>query len=128
MQLKNRLFSGLGTGAFIYMIVLLSRKNIISSKAEIISVLIISACAGIFTIIFDIEKISYLFALVIHFIMMFLVVFSISLYNNWLDHFLSIDFLGGFLILYLFAWIITLTKTKKDANELNSLLKQIRNF
>ena len=128
MQLKNRLFSGLGTGAFIYMIVLLSKKNIISSETEIISVLIISACAGIFTIIFDIEKINYLFALVIHFIMMFLVVFSISLYNNWSDHFLSIDFLGGFLILYLIAWIITLTKTKKDANELNSLLKQIRNF
>lgn len=128
MQLKNRLFSGLGTGAFIYMIVLLSRKNIISSETEIISVLIISACAGIFTIIFDIEKINYLFALVIHFIMMFLVVFSISLYNNWSDHFLSIDFLGGFLILYLIAWIITLTKIKKDANELNSLLKQIRNF
>ncbi|MFJ8517461.1 DUF3021 family protein [Lysinibacillus xylanilyticus] len=128
MQLKNRLFSGLGTGAFIYMIVLLSRKNIISSETEIISVLIISACAGIFTIIFDIEKINYLFALVIHFIMMFLVVFSISLYNNWSDHFLSIDFLGGFLILYLFAWIITFTKTKKDANELNSLLKQIKNF
>ncbi|MGE7929613.1 DUF3021 family protein [Lysinibacillus xylanilyticus] len=128
MQLKNRLFSGLGTGAFIYMIVLLSRKNIISSEAEIISVLIISACAGIFTIIFDIEKINYLFALVIHFTIMFLVVFSISLYNNWSDHFLSIDFLGGFLLLYLFAWIITFTKTKKEANVLNSLLKQVRNF
>ncbi|KMY31809.1 hypothetical protein ACZ11_06360 [Lysinibacillus xylanilyticus] len=128
MQLKNRLFSGLGTGAFIYMIVLLSRKNIISSEAEIISVLIISACAGIFTIIFDIEKINYLFALVIHFIMMFLVVFSISLYNNWSDNFLSIDFLGGFFVLYLCAWILTLTKSKKEANELNTLLKQIRNF
>ncbi|MEB2281687.1 DUF3021 domain-containing protein [Lysinibacillus xylanilyticus] len=126
MQLKNRLFSGLGTGAFMYMMVLLSRKNIISSEAEIISVFIISACAGIFTIIFDIEKMNYLFALVIHFIMMFLIVFSISLYNKWVDHFLSIDFLGSFLLLYLFAWIITLTKTKKEANELNDLLKFIK--
>ncbi|MGE7997685.1 DUF3021 family protein [Lysinibacillus sp. NPDC093190] len=127
MQLKNRIFSGLGTGAFIYMIILLSRnKNIITSEAEIISVLIISASAGIFTIIF--EKINYLFALLIHFIMMFLVVFSISLYNKWTDNFLSVDFLGGFLLIYLFAWIITLIKTKKEANELNTLLKQIRNF
>ncbi|WP_370045848.1 DUF3021 family protein [Lysinibacillus sp. RC79] len=57
---------------------------------------------------------------------MFLVVFSISLYNKWTDHFLSADFLGGFLLLYLFAWIITLIKTKKEANELNALLKQIK--
>lgn len=128
MQLKNRILSGLGTGAFIYMLVLLSRTNIISSEAEIIGVFIISTCAGIFTIIFEIEKINYLFALVIHFIMMFLVVFSISLYNKWTDNFLSVDFLGGFLLIYLFAWVITLIKTKKDANELNTLLKQIRNF
>ncbi|MGE7676135.1 DUF3021 family protein [Lysinibacillus sp. NPDC094403] len=128
MQLKNRLFSGLGTGAFIYMLVLLSRNNIISSEAEIMGVLIISACAGIFTIIFEIEKINYLFALGIHFILMFLVVFSISLYNKWTDNFLSVDFLGGFLLIYIFAWIITIIKTKKDANELNTLLKQIRNF
>ncbi|MFB7156070.1 MULTISPECIES: DUF3021 family protein [unclassified Lysinibacillus] len=60
--------------------------------------------------------------------MMFLVVFSISLYNKWSDYFLSADFLDGFLLLYLFAWIITLIKTKKEANELNALLKQIRNF
>jgi len=128
LQLKNRLLSGLGTGAFIYMLVLLSRRTIISSEAEIIGVLIISACAGIFTIIFEIEKINYLFALVIHFIMMFLVVFSISFYNKWTDNFLSADFLGSFLLIYLFAWIITLIKTKKDANELNNLLEQIRNF
>ncbi|MDM5248790.1 DUF3021 family protein [Lysinibacillus sp. G4S2] len=110
------------------MLVLLSRRTIISSEAEIIGVLIISACAGIFTIIFEIEKINYLFALVIHFIMMFLVVFSISFYNKWTDNFLSADFLGSFLLIYLFAWIITLIKTKKDANELNNLLEQIRNF
>jgi hypothetical protein len=128
LQLKNRLLSGLGTGAFIYMLVLLSRKNIISSEAEIIGVLIISACAGIFTIIFEIEKINYLFALVIHFILMFLLVFSISLYNKWTDNFLSADFLGGFLLIYIFAWIITLIKTKNEANELNALLKQMRKF
>lgn len=128
MQLKNRLSSGLGTGALIYLIVLLSRKNIVSSEAEIIGVLIISACAGIFTIIFEIERINYLFALVSHFILMFLVISSISLYNKWTDNLLSADFLGGFLLIYLFAWIITLIKTKKDANELNTLLKQIKNF
>lgn len=128
MQLKNRLSSGLGTGALIYLIVLLSRKNIVSSEAEIIGVLIISACAGIFTIIFEIERINYLFALVSHFILMFLVISSISLYNKWTDNLLSADFLGGFLLIYLFAWIITLIKTKKDANKLNTLLKQIKNF
>lgn len=128
MQLKNRLSSGLGTGALIYLIVLLSRKNIVSSETEIIGVLIISACAGIFTIIFEVERINYLFALVSHFILMFLVISSISLYNKWTDNLLSADFLGGFLLIYLFAWIITLIKTKKDANELNTLLKQIKNF
>ncbi|HHY2658254.1 TPA: DUF3021 family protein [Bacillus thuringiensis] len=62
---------------------MLSRNNNISiTQAEIIIVLIISACAGIFTFIFDIERMSYLFALVIHFFMMIIVVFLVSTYKH----------------------------------------------
>ncbi|PEU05852.1 DUF3021 domain-containing protein [Bacillus sp. AFS019443] len=129
MKLKNRLYSGLGTGSFIYMMVLLSRNNTISiTQAEIISVLIISACAGTFTFIFDIERISYLFALVIHFFMMTLVVFFISVYNHWIEGFLTADFLGGMFLMYIFSWFISFLNTKKDAKELNMLLKNKRSI
>ncbi|MED1093600.1 DUF3021 domain-containing protein [Bacillus paramycoides] len=129
MKLKNRLYSGLGTGSFIYMIVLLSRNNsIYITQAEIISVLIISACAGIFTFIFDIEIISYLFALVIHFFMMTLVVYFISVYNHWIERFPTADFLGGMFLLYILSWLISFLNTKKDAKELNMLLKNKKNI
>ena len=129
MKLKKRLYTGLGTGSFIYMIVLLSRNyNISITRAEIISVLIISACAGIFTFIFDIEKISYLFALVIHFFMMIIVVFLISTYNHWIEIFPTTDFLGGVFLIYVFSWLISFLNTKKDAKELNMLLKNKNNI
>ncbi|MGE7885702.1 DUF3021 domain-containing protein [Bacillus sp. NPDC094077] len=129
MKLKNRLYSGLGTGSFIYMIVLLSRNDNISiTQAEIISVLIISACAGIFTFIFDIERISYLFALVIHFFMMTLVVYFIFVYNHWIERFPTADFLGSIFLLYILSWIISFLNTKKDAKELNMLLKNKKNI
>ncbi|HDR4901447.1 TPA: DUF3021 domain-containing protein [Bacillus cereus] len=129
MKLKNRLYTGLGTGSFIYMIVLLSRNNNISiTQAEIISVLIISACAGIFTFIFDIERISYLFALVIHFFMMLIVVFLISTYNHWIEIFPTADFLESIVLIYAFSWLISFLNTKKDAKELNMLLKNKNNI
>ncbi|MGH1274952.1 DUF3021 domain-containing protein [Bacillus cereus] len=129
MKLKNRLYTGLGTGSFIYMIVLLSRENNISiTRTEIISVLIISACAGIFTFIFDIERISYLFALVIHFFMMLIVVFLISIYNDWIEIFPTADFLESIVLIYAFSWLISFLNTKKDAKELNMLLKNKNNI
>ncbi|PFB13697.1 DUF3021 domain-containing protein [Bacillus cereus] len=129
MKLKNRLYSGLGIGSLVYMIVLLSKNNtIFITQAEIISVLIISACAGILTFVFDIERISYLFALVIHFFMMFLVVYCISVYNHWIEIFPTTDFLGGVFLIYVFSWLISFLNTKKDAKELNMLLKNKKNI
>ncbi|PDY77421.1 DUF3021 domain-containing protein [Bacillus cereus] len=129
MKLKNRLYSGLGIGSLVYMIVLLSKNNtIFITQAEIISVLIISACAGILTFVFDIERISYLFALVIHFFMMFLVVYCISVYNHWIEIFPTADFLGGVFLIYVFSWLISFLNTKKDAKELNMLLKNKKNI
>lgn len=129
MKLKNRLYSGLGTGSFIYMLILLYRNNNIPiTQAEIISVLIISACAGLFTFIFDIEGISYFLALVIHFIMMILVVSLVSIYNHWIDVFPTADFIKSIFLIYVFSWLISISKTKKDAKELNMLLKNKRNI
>lgn len=124
MKLKERLYKGLGTGSFIYMIVLLSRNNsTFITKTEIISVLLISACAGIFTFIFDVERISYVFALVIHFFIMILVIFLISLYNHWIGTFPTADFFESIVLIYAFSWFISYLNTKKDAEELNMLLK-----
>ncbi|MGG2093390.1 DUF3021 domain-containing protein [Bacillus sp. S13(2024)] len=127
LKLKDRLYSGLGTGSFVYMIILLSRgNNIYITQAEIISVLIISACAGIFTYIFDIERISYFFALAIHFSLMILVVYLISTYNKWIEKFPTTDFLESILLIYILSWLISFLKRKKDAKELNMLLENKR--
>ncbi|MFS0560806.1 DUF3021 domain-containing protein [Terribacillus sp. 179-K 1B1 HS] len=124
MKLKDRVYSGVGTGSFVYMILLLfENHNISITRTEIVSVFIISACAGIFTFVFDIEGISYLFSLVIHFLLMILIVYLIALYNQWIDNFPSASFLGSILIIYAFSWAILISKTKRDAKKLNVLLK-----
>lgn len=123
LRLKDRLFAGLGTGSFVYMIILLSRNDISITRTEILSVFIISACAGIFTYIFDIERISYLFALTIHFLLMILVVYLTSVCNHWIDTFPTADFLKSIVVVYIFSWIISFLNVKKDAKELNRLLK-----
>ncbi|HFJ9435725.1 DUF3021 family protein [Bacillus thuringiensis] len=122
-------YTDLESGSFIYMIVLLSRNNNIPiTRAEIVSVLIISACAGIFTFIFDIERINYLIALVIHFFMMIIVVFLISIYNHWIEIFSTADSLESIVLIYAFSWLISFLNTKKDAKELNLLLKNKNNI
>ncbi|MED1791008.1 DUF3021 family protein [Brevibacillus laterosporus] len=123
LNLKGRLYNGLGTGSFVYMIILLCRNNISITHAEIISVLIISACAGIFTYIFNIERISYFFALTIHFFLMILVVYFTAIYNNWIEKFPTANFIKSTLLIYIFSWLISFLKTKKVAKELNMLLK-----
>ncbi|SDC84178.1 Protein of unknown function [Terribacillus halophilus] len=124
MKLKDRLYSGIGTGSFVYMTLLLfGNHNIFITRMEIVSVFIISACAGIFTFVFEIEGISYLFSLIIHFLLMILIVYLIALYNHWIDNFPSASFLGSILIIYAFSWAILISKTKRDAKKLNVLLK-----
>ncbi|MFD3449310.1 DUF3021 domain-containing protein [Microbacteriaceae bacterium 4G12] len=128
LRLKDRLYAGLGTGSFVYMIILLSRNTISITHAEIISALIISACAGILTYVFDIERISYLFALAIHFFLMILIVYLTALCNHWIETFPTVDFIKGILLIYIFSWLLSFSKTKKDAKELNMLLKNKRTF
>ncbi|WP_410914451.1 DUF3021 domain-containing protein [Priestia filamentosa] len=114
----------MGTGSFIYMVLLLFKDyNISITRTEIISVFIISACAGIFTFAFDIDGMSYLLSLVIHFFLMILIVFLVALYNHWIEIFPSVSFFGSICLIYIFAWLILFLRTKRDAKELNMLLK-----
>ncbi|MED3728388.1 DUF3021 domain-containing protein [Priestia endophytica] len=124
MKLKNRIYTGMGTGSFVYMVLLLFQNHDISiTRTEIVSVFIISACAGIFTFVFDIEAMSYLLSLVIHFFIMILVVSCVALYNHWIELFPSASFFGSILLIYMFSWLILFLRTKRDAKELNMLLK-----
>ncbi|MFP3886116.1 DUF3021 domain-containing protein [Priestia filamentosa] len=124
MKLKDRIYTGMGTGSFIYMVLLLFKDyNISITRTEIISVFIISACAGIFTFAFDIDGMSYLLSLVIHFFLMILIVFLVALYNHWIEIFPSVSFFGSICLIYIFAWLILFLRTKRDAKELNMLLK-----
>lgn len=127
MKLLTRIFTGLGIGSFLYLLIKLSKNAPISiSHNEIISTFIISIIAGELTILFDSEKISFFLALLIHFIAVNMSVLLTSTFNGWESTGYSLDTLFSTSIIYLIAWGIVIIKSKVTARELNKVLKESR--
>lgn len=119
MKLLSRISTGLGIGSFVYLLIQYAKH-----PADIISVFIISAFTGIMTILFDIEKISYLVALILHFISINIVVFILSKFNGWINDNYSITYLFSSAVIYFISWSIVIIKNRINTKELNRMLKQ----
>ncbi|OIM32327.1 hypothetical protein ATX69_09135, partial [Oenococcus oeni] len=83
MELKvmilKRIFQGLGTGSFIFLLIRIFNKPAYLDAKMILFVFLLSGFIGLMTFIFDIEIISPLVAVSIHFIAILLFVFVFDL-------------------------------------------------
>ena len=123
MKLLNRLSIGLGIGSFVYLLTLYYNHQINTvTRRDIISVFIISIFAGVMTILFDIEKLNYLMALILHFISINIVVFIISKLNGWITKDFTIFYFFNAFIIYLLSWSITIIRNRISIKELNKIL------
>lgn len=131
MKLLNRASAGLGVGSFVYLLILYYDNQINTvTRGDIICVIIISIFAGVMTILFDIEKLNYLVALVLHFILisMFIsIIFFIGKLSGWTtDNFKAIYFFNIFVV-YLLSWSVTIIRNRISTRELNKILKITKN-
>lgn len=128
MKLLNRLSIGLGIGSFVYLLTLYYNHQINTvTRRDIISVFIISIFAGVMTILFDIEKLNYLMALILHFISINIVVFVIAKLSGWITKDFTIFYFFNAFIIYLLSWSITIIRNRLSAKELNKILNNNKN-
>lgn len=123
------MLAGLRTGSLAYLLVLAFRiQESQATTANIISILIMSALIGLFTLLFEVENFSYLLQLTIHFFLTLIVVCVMMIYNGWAFNLVRAEFWLDFIVIYiligLFVRLDIYLKTKK-INE--SLVKLRRN-
>lgn len=126
MNLLSRVFIGLGIGPFVYLTMLYANApSHIVTRADINGLAVMSILISLTTVIFDIEKLNYVFALILHYISVNFILLLISFMNSdsnlkfTIQHFLNV------FIIYLISWVIVVFKSKLYARKLNNYLKQL---
>ena len=112
------MLAGLRTGSLFYLLVLAFRiQESQATTANIISILIMSALIGLFTLLFEVENFSYLLQLTIHFFLTLIVVCVMMIYNGWAFNLVRAEFWLDFIVIYILIWLFVrldiYLKTKK---------------
>lgn len=120
-----RIFTGLGFGSFVYLFVSLFNQNpVLLTEETIWSIFLISACAGVSSILFDIEQFNYFTALFFHFVLINIVVLSTALFNDFLGDTTWGGYFTGMLVFYGFSWLFFIIRNRIIARELNHWIKR----
>ena len=112
------MLEGLRTGSLAYLLVLAFRiQESQVTTANIISILLMSALIGLFTLLFEVENFSYLLQLTIHFFLTLIVVCVMMIYNGWAFNLVRAEFWLDFIVIYILIWLFVrldiYLKTKK---------------
>lgn len=124
MELSKRVVSGLGVGSFVYLFILLMSSEKVTNANSIIFVFVISIIIGITTLIFDIDKFSYLTCLIIHYIIVNVVVVVGSFFLISVESYIKL--LTSILVIYALSYLVTYLKMRVTSRELDSLIKIIQ--
>ncbi|AYW49060.1 DUF3021 domain-containing protein [Tetragenococcus halophilus] len=118
---------GIGYGSFFYLMILLYRQGITPTRESILATLFMSALIGISAILFDIEKLNFLSALIIHFICTLSLAIGIMFYNEWADDIMhDIEFWLIFIIIYVSVWAISCISNSLRVGKINRALSKKR--
>lgn len=83
-KIATSMLEGLRTGSLAYLLVLAFRiQESPVTTSNILSILIMSALIGLFSLLFEIERFSYLVQWTIHFFLTLMVVSVMMVYNGW---------------------------------------------
>ncbi|SYW13074.1 conserved membrane hypothetical protein [Oenococcus oeni] len=122
-MILKRVFQGLGTGSFIFLLIRIFNKPTYLNAKMILFVFLLSGFIGLMTFIFDIEKISLLVAISIHFIAILLFVFVFDLI--WHLNFSFIAVLISSALIYIFSYFIVYINLLVTTNKLNDYVRKI---
>ncbi len=124
MEWRKRIISGLGIGSFVYLLMGIFNQTVVVTSKSIILVFLLSIFVGVTTIVFDIEKLSYPLAFLIHYLLVAVVVTVCYSLLFGIEN--LCQFLIGLTAIYLISYLVTIIKTKMLANELNRYLDDFK--
>jgi cytochrome c biogenesis factor len=96
----------------------------VTNANSIIFVFVISIIIGITTLIFDIDKFSYLTCLIIHYLIVNVVVVVGSFFLISVESYIKL--LTSILVIYALSYLVTYLKMRVTSRELDSLIKIIQ--
>lgn len=121
------MLEGLRTGSLAYLLVLAFRiQESQATTANIISILIMSALIGLFTLLFEVENFSYLLQLTIHFFLTLIVVCVMMIYNGWDFNLVRAEFWLDFIVIYILIWLFVRLDIYLKTKKINESLVKLR--
>ena len=121
------MLEGLRTGSLFYLLVLAFRiQESQATTANIISILIMSALIGLFTLLFEVENFSYLLQLTIHFFLTLIVVCVMMIYNGWAFNLVRAEFWLDFIVIYILIWLFVRLDIYLKTKKINESLVKLR--
>ena len=115
-KIATSMLEGLRTGSLAYLLVLAFRiQESPVTTSNILSILIMSALIGLFSLLFEIERFSYLVQLTIHFFLTLMVVSVMMVYNGWAFNLARTEFWLDFIVIYIRLDIYLKTKKINEA-------------
>ena len=121
------MLEGLRTGSLAYLFVLAFRiQESQVTTANIISILIMSALIGLFTLLFEVENFSYLLQLTIHFFLTLIVVCVMMIYNGWAFNLVRAEFWLDFIVIYILIWLFARLDIYLKTKKINESLVKLR--
>lgn len=121
------MLAGLRTGSLAYLLVLaIQIQESQATTANIISILIMSALIGLFTLLFEVENFSYLLQLTIHFFLTLIVVCVMMIYNGWAFNLVRAEFWLDFIVIYILIWLFVRLDIYLKTKKINESLVKLR--
>ena len=121
------MLEGMRTGSLAYLLVLAFRiQESQATTANIISILIMSALIGLFTLLFEVENFSYLLQLTIHFFLTLIVVCVMMIYNGWAFNLVRAEFWLDFIVIYILIWLFVRLDIYLKTKKINESLVKLR--
>lgn len=112
-------------GSLTYLLALLvSVQTIEITTKDIVGVLLMSAAIGLLTLIFTIDRLSYLAAIIIHLLGTFALVILTDRLTGVFHGILNLNFWLIFVTAYLVIWLIIKVDQQTQVDRINAALKK----
>ena len=126
-KIATSMLEGLRTGSLAYLLVLAFRiQESPVTTSNILSILIMSALIGLFTLLFEVENFSYLLQLTIHFFLTLIVVCVMMIYNGWDFNLVRAEFWLDFIVIYILIWLFVRLDIYLKTKKINESLVKLR--
>lgn len=120
-----KIIRGMEYGSLTYLLALLvSVQTIEITTKDIVGVLLMSAAIGLLTLIFTIDRLSYLAAIIIHLLGTFALVVLTDRLTGVFHGILNLNFWLIFVTAYLVIWLIIKVDQQTQVDRINAALKR----